>query len=69
MSSINSISVEKLARLIGTPRCPDLVDVRTDEDFDRSPHLVPGSIRRNYRDVAEWAGPCGGRSAVVICQG
>jgi hypothetical protein len=33
MSSINSISVEKLARLVGTPHCPVLVDVRTDEDF------------------------------------
>jgi rhodanese-related sulfurtransferase len=69
MSSINSISAEKLARLIGTPKCPDLVDVRTDEDFDRSPRLVPGSVRRNYRDVAEWSGPLSGRSAVVICQG
>jgi rhodanese-related sulfurtransferase len=69
MSSINAISVEKLARLIGTPRCPDLVDVRTEEDFDRSPHFVPGSVRRDYRDVAGWAGAFVGRSAVVICQG
>ena len=55
MSSINNISVEKLARLLGTPKCPDLVDVRTDEDFARSPHLLPGAIRRPYNDVSGWA--------------
>lgn len=27
MSSINTISAEKLARLIGTPKCPTLVGV------------------------------------------
>ena len=35
MSSINTISIDKLARLIGTPHCPALVDVRTEEDFKR----------------------------------
>jgi rhodanese-related sulfurtransferase len=68
MSSINSISVEKLSRLIGTPKCPVLVDVRTDEDFGLSPKLLPGSVRRGYRDVAEWAADLGGRHAVVVCQ-
>ena len=33
MSSINRITVDKLARLIGTPKCPAIVDVRIDEDF------------------------------------
>jgi rhodanese-related sulfurtransferase len=68
MSSINSISVEKLVRLVGTPRCPDLVDVRTDEDFGRAPRLVPGSVRRSHADVAAWAGALRRRPAVVICQ-
>jgi len=68
MSSINIISVEKLARLIGTPKCPDLIDVRTDEDFARSPHLLPGAIRRPYTDVAGWAGGLRAGSAIVICQ-
>src|SRR3979411_1424408 len=68
MSSINSISVEKLNRLIGTPKCPVLVDVRADEDFGLSPNLLPGSVRRSYRDVAEWAVDLGGRHAVVVCQ-
>jgi rhodanese-related sulfurtransferase len=33
MSSINTISADKLARLIGTPKAPVLIDVRTEEDF------------------------------------
>ncbi len=68
MSSPNTISVEKLARLIGTPKCPTLIDVRTDEDFAADPRLVPGSVRRPFGEVAEWAAEFEGRSAVVICQ-
>lgn len=37
MSAPNSIPVEKLVRLIGTPGCPVLLDVRTDEDFAADP--------------------------------
>ena len=68
MSSINSISPDKLARLIGTPKCPDLVDVRTDEDFGPSPYLLPGSVRRPYGNAPEWAADLGGQHAIVICQ-
>jgi rhodanese-related sulfurtransferase len=68
MSSINSISVEKLARLVGTPHCPVLVDVRTDDDFKADPRLVPGAARRPHGDVSDWAGEFAGRSAIVVCQ-
>jgi rhodanese-related sulfurtransferase len=68
MSSINSISVEKLVRLIGTPRCPVLVDVRTGEDFAASPLLLPGSVRRPFAEASQWAAEFHGRSAIVICQ-
>ena len=68
MSSINSISTERLALLIGTPKCPVLVDVRTDEDFASLPHLVPGSVRRPYVYVADWAGQLSGQSAIIFCQ-
>jgi rhodanese-related sulfurtransferase len=68
MPSINSISIDKLARLIGAAGCPALIDVRTDEDFDADPFLVPGSVRRSHKDVATWAGAYAGRSVVVICQ-
>ena len=67
MSSVDTISVDKFARLIGTPKCPALIDVRTDEDFTLDPRLIPGSIRRNHADAAAWAAELTGRSAVVVC--
>jgi rhodanese-related sulfurtransferase len=68
MSSFNTISPEKLARLIGTPKCPFLIDVRTDEDFDDDPRLIPGSRRRPFETVTDWSRELDGQSAVVICQ-
>jgi rhodanese-related sulfurtransferase len=68
MSSINTISVEKLIRLVGTPKCPALIDVRTDEDFTAEPRLVPGSVRRSAVDPSGWVEEFAGRMAVTICQ-
>jgi rhodanese-related sulfurtransferase len=68
MSSINSITAEKLARLVGTPRCPAILDVRPDDDFDPDPRLIPGAIRRSHGYVAGWAAQLSGRSAVVVCR-
>ena len=68
MSVINSISSDKLARLIGTPACPVLIDVRLDEDFTADPRLIPGTRRRNHLTVAEWSPEFSGRSVVVICK-
>jgi rhodanese-related sulfurtransferase len=68
MSSVNTISAEKLARLIGTPKCPFLLDVRTEEDFAADPRFVPGSQRRAHSDVENWAAGFSGRSVVAICQ-
>ncbi|HZH09088.1 MAG TPA: sulfurtransferase/chromate resistance protein [Microvirga sp.] len=68
MSSFNTISVEKLARLIGTPKCPVLIDVCTDEDYAANPFMIPGAIRRPYDRVSEWAREFAGRSVVAICQ-
>lgn len=67
MSAINSISAERLVRLIGTPRCPALIDVRPKAEFEGHPRLVPGSVRRSHSEVSEWASEFAGRSAVVIC--
>jgi rhodanese-related sulfurtransferase len=68
MSSINIISADKLARLIGTAKCPALIDVRTEEDFAADPRLIPGSIRRSHKDASIWSTEFAGRSAIVICQ-
>jgi len=68
MSSINSITSEKLARLIGTPKCPALIDVRTDDDFAADPQFIPGARRRSYESADKWVPEFRGRSVVVICQ-
>jgi rhodanese-related sulfurtransferase len=68
MPSLNAISVDKLARLIGTPGCPLLIDVRTEDDFNADPRLIPGSIRRPWAEAADWAGTFSGRSTIVICR-
>ena len=67
MSSYNSISTEKLSRLIGTASAPILIDVRIDEDFAADPHLIPGARRYSHLDVQDWAGGFAGQSVVVIC--
>ncbi|TAN09216.1 MAG: sulfurtransferase, partial [Rhizobiaceae bacterium] len=69
MPSPTTISIDKLARLVGTPNCPALIDVRTDEDFASDPRLIPGSIRRPHDRVQEWSGSIATPSAVIVCQG
>ena len=68
MSSFNTIPVEKLARLIGVPHGPALIDVRAKEDFAANPRSIPGAIRRPHESVSSWASDFAGRSAVVICE-
>ena len=68
MSSVNAISPEKLFRLVGTPKCPALLDVRTEEDFSADPRLIPSSQRRSHDDPSRWSGELQGRSAIVVCE-
>lgn len=68
MPSPNEITVPQLSRLIGTPACPVLIDVRTDEDFDADPTLLPGAVRQPYREAAVLAPSIVGGRAVVYCQ-
>lgn len=67
MPSPTTISIDKLARLIGRPDCPALIDVCTDEDFAADPRLIPGAVRRPWAEAPRWAGDFAGRPAVVIC--
>lgn len=68
MPSLSVITTDQLARLIGTPQCPLLVDVRTEEDVAADPWVVPGAVRRPYETVADWAPAYAGSPVVVICQ-
>src|SRR5437660_1659646 len=67
MSSYTSISPDKLARLIGTAKTPALIDVRTDEDFAADPRLIPGAVRRDHQQAADWGKEFSGCSAIVVC--
>lgn len=62
MPAFNAITPDKLARLIGTPACPAIIDVRPEAG-----ELLPASLRRPADSVAAWAGALAGRQAVVAC--
>jgi rhodanese-related sulfurtransferase len=68
MPAPDTISIHKLARLIGSPKCPLLIDVRTDEDFDADPRLIPSAVRRPATEVPAWVSGVTAGAAVVICQ-
>lgn len=71
MPAPNAISTDKLARIIGTPRSPVILDVRSETDFATDPRLVPGpSVRmtanlpicRRCRRVPCW---CSARQVIA----
>jgi rhodanese-related sulfurtransferase len=67
MSALHAITCEKLMKLVGTPAAPVIIDVRTIEDFDADPCLVPASVRRSHGDVVSWVGDYAGKSVVAVC--
>src|SRR3989440_231585 len=67
MSAPTTISSDKLARLIGTAKTPVLIDVRTEEDFAADQRLIPGAVRRDHRQAADWGGEFAGQPAIVVC--
>jgi rhodanese-related sulfurtransferase len=62
MPAFNAISADKLFKLIGTPACPAIIDVRP-----RADELLPASSRLAAEDVAGWAGRFTGRNVVITC--
>jgi rhodanese-related sulfurtransferase len=63
-----TITPQQLARRIGMPDAPVLVDVRTAEDAAADPRLLPAAQRRDHRNIGAWAPALRGRSVVAICQ-
>jgi len=68
MPAFKHISAAELGRLIGTPDCPALIDVRLTEDRAQDPRILPASVIRPFDGVDDWAGEFVGRKAVIICQ-
>ncbi|MEM6847517.1 MAG: chromate resistance protein ChrB domain-containing protein [Pseudomonadota bacterium] len=70
MAAPNTISIDQLSRLIGTPACPTILDVRLDEDFDLDPRHIPTARRIDHRQATSRDGPAGltpGERVVVVC--
>jgi rhodanese-related sulfurtransferase len=63
-----SINPQQLARRVGLPDAPILIDVRTTEDAAADPRILPAAIKRDHRTVADWAPAFASRHVVTICQ-
>ncbi len=68
MPAINAIAADKFARLVGTPQCPAIVDIRSDAEYAAEPRFIPGALRRALAATPGWAGDFAGRSVVVVGQ-
>ena len=68
MASPTEITITQLNRLIGTPDCPIIIDVRIDEDFEADPQLVPSSFRHAFTDMASLAPQLVGEKVIIYCQ-
>ena len=68
MASPIQINVNQLRRLVGTPACPELIDVRIDEDFDADPQLIPGARRYPFNQIQKLAESLQDTRVVVYCQ-
>jgi rhodanese-related sulfurtransferase len=68
MASPTEITVQQLARLVGLPGAPAMVDLRKEEEFTFDPRLVPTAQCHSSIAVIEWWKRYGDRSIVVVCQ-
>ena len=68
MPSPHVIAASQLARRIGLPDAPALIDVRLPEDVAADPRSLPASRHAAHGDVADWGAGWRGREVVVICQ-
>lgn len=68
MPAPNEITVARLNRLIGTPECPEIVDISIDPDFAEDPLLIPGAWRHPHEDPAGLVAKLRGSRAVITCQ-
>lgn len=72
MASPVQIAVSQLARLIGTPIAPVVIDVRIDEDVATEPFLIPTAISKSHQEVASLVPvlleTAPDKSVVVYCQ-
>ena len=68
MPSPSEITVPQLARLIGTPSSPVILDVRIDEDFALDPDYIPTAFRHPFKQVEQLVDRLQSHHVVVYCQ-
>lgn len=68
MPSPNQITVNQLARLLGTPDCPAIIDLCIDEDFALDPRIIPSAFRHPFTAVEELADAYREKAVVLYCQ-
>lgn len=68
MPSPTQITVSQLARLIGTPDCPKIIDVSIDEDFNADPYLIPTATRHPFSEIETLVEKLGNLAVIVVCQ-
>lgn len=68
MPAPNEITPNQLLRLIGTSKCPVIVDICTAEDHALDPVLIPTAIRASHTDIPAIQSRIGDRPAVIVCQ-
>jgi rhodanese-related sulfurtransferase len=68
MASPTEITAQQLSRLIGTPDCPVIIDVRTSEDFDDDPRMIPGARRHPFEETEQLTKSLGEDKAILYCQ-
>lgn len=62
MSALNAITPDKLLRLIGTPACPAILDVR-----EAPGTILPASRPLDPEGVEQWASQLREPTAIVVC--
>ncbi len=68
MPSPTTMTLSQLARLIGLPDAPVILDIRTPEDFALDPRFIPGAQRRDWQAAAHWGAAYEGHSVVLVCE-
>lgn len=68
MPAYGTISPAQLGRLVGLPDQPLIIDVRTDEDYNADPRLLPCAVRVAHGRVSDLANAARATGAVLVCQ-
>ena len=68
MFTPNLVSVSQLYPLVGTARCPVIIDVRIPEDFEDDPRIIPGAIKRDFDNISALTEEFSEERLVIYCQ-